>query len=96
MKINLINCSEIKETRTYYNYEKINYILSNYRQKKSVKEKTGKGNPKKKSKSISKKELAAITRKTDKQVNKTSELSDNDKKRFKQIAGLPENLEYCN
>ena len=66
MKIDLMNCLKIKETRTCYSYKKINYILLNCRQKKSVKGKTEKENPKKKPKSTSKKELAAMARKTGK------------------------------
>ena len=66
MKINLMNYLKIKKTQTYYNYKKVGYILLNYRQKKSVKEKTEKKNLKKKLKFILKRELAIITRKTNK------------------------------
>ena len=68
MKINSINCSKIKETRTCYNYRKIGHILTNYQQKKSVKikDKTEKGDLKKKLKSTLKQELTAIARKTNK------------------------------
>ena len=65
-----MNYSEIKETRTCYNYRKVSYILLNCRQKKSVKEKTEKENPKenlkRKLKFISKRELVIMARKTDK------------------------------
>ena len=96
MKINLMNCSKIKKTRTCYNYEKVGHILLNYRQKKPVKEKTEKENFKRKPKPILKRELATMARKTDKSVNRASELFKNNKKRLKQIAELPKNLEYCN
>ena len=92
-----MNRSKTKETRTYYNYKKIGHISSNYRQKKSVKTKgkAGKRNSKK-LKFTPKRELAVMIKRTNKQINRIFELSNNNKKRFKQIAGLPENLEYCN
>ena len=96
MKINLINCLKTKETKICYNYRKVGHILLNYQQKKAVKEKTEKENFKKKLKSISRRELATITRKINKQINGISELSNNKKKRFKQIIKLSENLKYCN
>ena len=95
MKINLINCSKIKKTRTCYNYKKIGHILLNYRQKKPVKEKTEKENLKRKPKSILKQELATIIKKTDKSADRTPEFFKNNKKRLKQIAKLLKNLKYC-
>ena len=96
IKINLINCSEIKKTQIYYNYKKVGHILLNYRQKKPVKEKTEKENLKKKLKFIPKRELATMAKKINKQINDISEFFKNNKKKLKQIVKLPENLKYCN
>ena len=97
MKINLINCSEKKETKICYNYKKIGYISPNCRQKKFVKtkKKTEKESLKK-LKTIPKRELITITEKTNKQICETPELFSKKKKRFKQIAKLFKNLKYYN